>query len=121
MSAKPIGDQALIDDLRVQLAAIVVGSNPGFMMYGDPIPTQAQVEVEIDAQIAEYEGELAAGLPLGYHQRARRARRARWAADAKADRHRRRWGRRLQRLVERPINAIIGLVNRLGGDMYFDS
>lgn len=112
MSAKPIGDQALIDDLRVQLAAIKVGSNPGVIMYGDFFPTQGQMEAALDAKIAEYEGELAAGLPLGYHQRAR------WAADAKADRHRRRWGRRLQCLVERPINAIIGLVNRLGGDMY---
>lgn len=91
MSAKPIGDQALIDDLRGQLAAIRVGSNPGFLqiahvavvhhhiMYGDFFPTQDQME---------------------------------------ADRHRRRWGRRLQRLVERPINAVMELVNRLGGDMY---
>ncbi len=112
MNAKPIGDQALIDDLRVQLAAIKVGSGPGFMMYGDHIPTSDEVAAELNARIAEYEGELAAGLPLGHHQRAR------WDAAAKADRHRRRWGRRLQRLVERPINAIMGLVYRLGGDMY---
>lgn len=113
MSAEPIGDQALIDSLRAQLAAIKAGTGPGFMMYGDPIPTQGQMEAELDAKIAEYEGELAAGLPLGYHQRAR------WDAVAKAEEHRRRWGRRLQRLVEGPINALVDLVNRLGGDMYY--
>lgn len=107
-----MSDEELITALRVQLAAIKVGPNPGFIMYGDFLPTQGEMEAQLNAKIAEYEGELAAGLPLGYHQRAR------WAAAAKTDRHRRRWGRRLQRLVERPINAIMELVNRLGGDMY---
>lgn len=114
MKGQPVcmSDEELIASLRAELAVIRAGSNPGFIMYGDFFPTQDQVEASLNARIAEYEGELAAGLPLGYHQRAR------WDAAAKADRHRRRWGRRLQRLVERPVNAIMELVNRLGGDMY---
>lgn len=114
-------DEERIAKMRRDASAMRAGEI-NFTVYGfsfDGLWHEREAD-RMDLVADEWEAEMAAGLPLGYYERLRvEAKRIADEAEEATRERRARWGRRLQRVVERPVLAVVGLVNRLGGDMSY--